>query len=150
MGSQADLLVLDRPPGPFDEHVVAHAPLPSMLMAISCFFRRPVKATLVNWLPWSELKIAGLPKRGSACSTASLQNAIAMAETFDQPAPEILEIHGSIEHLDLPRANGIQISNSIHQMDSARGFNSSNRLDIHHPRRRRRAENRLRRLNRCR
>ena len=34
----------------------------------------PVKAWLVNWLPWSVLKISGLPKRASASSRAATQN----------------------------------------------------------------------------
>ena len=34
---------------------------------------RPVKAALVNWLPWSVLKISGLPKCASASSSASTQ-----------------------------------------------------------------------------
>ena len=35
--------------------------------------RRPVKAKLVNWLPWSVLKISGLPCRARASSSASVQ-----------------------------------------------------------------------------
>jgi hypothetical protein len=46
-----------------------------MLMAIVFFDSRPVKAALVNWLPWSVLKIAGLPYLTSAASSASRQNA---------------------------------------------------------------------------
>src|SRR5579863_7187279 len=34
-------------------------PLPSMLMAIRLSLSRPVKASLVNWLPWSVLNISG-------------------------------------------------------------------------------------------
>jgi hypothetical protein len=34
-----------------------------------------VKAAPVNWLPWSVLKISGLPQRASASSNASTQNA---------------------------------------------------------------------------
>jgi len=34
----------------------------------------PVKAALVNWLPWSVLKISGLPKRANAFSSADTQN----------------------------------------------------------------------------
>jgi hypothetical protein len=33
----------------------------------------PVKSVLVNWLPWSVLKISGLPNRRSASSRASTQ-----------------------------------------------------------------------------
>jgi len=34
-----------------------------MLIAISCASSSLLKAALVNWLPWSVLKIAGLPWR---------------------------------------------------------------------------------------
>ncbi|MEY9385062.1 hypothetical protein ABIF93_003319 [Bradyrhizobium japonicum] len=34
----------------------------------------PVKATLVNWLPWSVLKISGVPYVASASSRAATQN----------------------------------------------------------------------------
>ena len=44
-----------------------------MLMAIVFFDSRPVKSALVNWLPWSVLKIAGFLT--SAASSASRQNA---------------------------------------------------------------------------
>jgi hypothetical protein len=68
---QVDFLVFDRPPEPFDEDVVPPVPLPSMLMAISCFFfSTSVKAAPVNWLPWSELKISGLPCVARASSTS--------------------------------------------------------------------------------
>jgi hypothetical protein len=33
-----------------------------------------VKAALVNWLPWSVLKMSGLPKRARASSSAETQN----------------------------------------------------------------------------
>ena len=51
-----------------------HAPRPSMLMAMALSVSRPVNAVLVNWLPWSVLKISGLPWRANASSTASTQN----------------------------------------------------------------------------
>jgi len=37
------------------------APLPSMLMAMAFLISTPVKAVRVNWLPWSVLKMSGLP-----------------------------------------------------------------------------------------
>ncbi len=49
------------------------APLPSMLMAMPFFSRTPVNASLVNWLPWSLLKISGLPCLPIASSSASTQ-----------------------------------------------------------------------------
>jgi hypothetical protein len=36
-------------------------PLPSMLMAMPLSLKRPVNSLLVNWLPWSVLKMCGLP-----------------------------------------------------------------------------------------
>jgi len=38
----------------------------------------PVNAALVNWLPWSVLKISGLPKRASASSSAATQNEVSI------------------------------------------------------------------------
>ena len=40
-----------------------HRPLPSMLIVMPWAFSTPVKSVLVNWLPWSVLKISGLPNR---------------------------------------------------------------------------------------
>jgi type 1 fimbriae regulatory protein FimB/type 1 fimbriae regulatory protein FimE len=37
-----------------------------MLMAMAFLIRTPVKAVPVNWLPWSVLKISGLPACGYA------------------------------------------------------------------------------------
>ncbi len=45
-----------------------------MLIVIPWAFRVPVKSSLVNWLPWSVLKISGWPHRESASSSASTQN----------------------------------------------------------------------------
>lgn len=53
---QVHLLVLVRAPQPFDEHVIAPGPRPSMLMATSRLLSASVKARLVNCLPWSVLK----------------------------------------------------------------------------------------------
>jgi len=44
-----------------------------MEMAISASFNTLMKSTEVNWLPWSVLKMSGLPCRASASSTASMQ-----------------------------------------------------------------------------
>src|ERR1700680_3034791 len=38
-------------------------PLPSMLIVTSCRLSTPVKSSLVNWLPWSVLKISGRPRQ---------------------------------------------------------------------------------------
>jgi len=47
---------------------------PSIEMTTPASLSTAVNARLVNWLPWSVLKISGLPKRASASSIASTQN----------------------------------------------------------------------------
>src|SRR5215831_15255751 len=47
-----------------------HRPRPSIEMRTPTAASVPVKAALVNWLPWSVLKISGLPKRANASSMA--------------------------------------------------------------------------------
>ena len=49
-------------------------PRPSIEMRTPALISTPVKAALVNWLPWSVLKISGLPHRASASSSAATQN----------------------------------------------------------------------------
>ena len=49
-------------------------PRPSIEILMPAPASMPVKAALVNWLPWSVLKISGLPKRASASSSAETQN----------------------------------------------------------------------------
>src|SRR5271163_2637747 len=51
------------------------APLPSMLIEIWLAIKTLVKASLVNWLPWSVLKIPGVPCFAKASSNASTQHA---------------------------------------------------------------------------
>ncbi len=41
-----------------------HRPRPSMEIVISASLSTPVKSRLVNWLPWSVLKISGRPYLG--------------------------------------------------------------------------------------
>jgi hypothetical protein len=69
IGVEVDLFVFEAAPQPLDEDVVhAAAPglrrgrlLPSILIMTPFRFRVPVKSSLVNWLPWSVLKISGRP-----------------------------------------------------------------------------------------
>jgi hypothetical protein len=49
-----------------------------MLIRIALSDRRPVNAALVNWLPWSVLKISGRPCRTNASSSASRQKSTSM------------------------------------------------------------------------
>ncbi len=51
-----------------------HRPRPSIEMRTPAAVSVPVKAALVNWLPWSVLKMSGVPKRASASSSALTQN----------------------------------------------------------------------------
>ena len=46
-----------------------------MLMAMAFLISTPVKVVPVNWLPWSVLKMSGLPWRARASSRVSTQNA---------------------------------------------------------------------------
>ena len=52
---QVDLFVLDRSPGALDEDVFAPA---AFVVHVPSSFSSPVKASLVNWLPRSVLKIS--------------------------------------------------------------------------------------------
>jgi len=47
-----------------------------MRIAMPCACSIPVKAMEVNWLPWSALKISGLPRRAKASRNASRQNSV--------------------------------------------------------------------------
>ena len=51
IGPQIDFLVFDAAPQPFDEDVVAPAPLPSILMAMLFLLSTLVKAVPVNMRP---------------------------------------------------------------------------------------------------
>ena len=53
-------------------------PRPSIDILMSALARTPVKSELVNWLPWSVLKIVGVPYRASASFKASTQNRASM------------------------------------------------------------------------
>ena len=46
---------------------------PSIEMRMPMAISIPVKRALVNWLPWSVLKISGLPKRAIASLSAATQ-----------------------------------------------------------------------------
>jgi hypothetical protein len=49
-------------------------PRPSIEMRTPASISTLVKSALVNWLPWSVLKISGLPYRASASSSAATPN----------------------------------------------------------------------------
>jgi hypothetical protein len=65
-----DVLMFERAPGPLDETLSIQRPRPAIEMRMPAAASRPVKAALVNWLPWSVLKISDRPKRASASSSA--------------------------------------------------------------------------------
>ena len=73
VGVQVYVFVFQASPQPLDEDVV-HAPALAVHADLDAWaFSTPVKSVLVNWLPWSVLKISGLPNRRSASSRASTQ-----------------------------------------------------------------------------
>lgn len=63
--TQIDILVLDAAPESFNKTLSNARLRPSMLIRIWFSSSRPVKSTLVNWRPWSLLKI-----HGWACDSA--------------------------------------------------------------------------------
>ena len=52
-----------------------HRPLPCILTAIPLASSNPVNASLVNWVPWSVLKISGLPLSRASWSTSAQKSA---------------------------------------------------------------------------
>src|SRR3954468_23356334 len=75
-----------------------------MLMVTPWRFRVPVKSSLVNWLPWSVLKISGRPYRESASSRASTQNSAASG--VRQPPSEHGTAHPVHDHHQVEEALG--------------------------------------------
>ena len=63
-------------------------PRPSIEIWIPASSNAPVKSMPVNWLPWSVLKISGLPYFAKASSRASTQNeaSIVFDSRHDSPA----------------------------------------------------------------
>ena len=57
---QVDLVVFDRAPEALDEEVVDGPAAASIEMRIGRSLKMPSHSALVNWLPWSVLKISGL------------------------------------------------------------------------------------------
>jgi hypothetical protein len=78
VGVQGDLFVLETRSTKIRRGESRQRPLPSMLILIPSFFSRPVKVSLVNWLPWSVLKISGLSFLERASSSASMQKEASM------------------------------------------------------------------------
>src|SRR5262249_50857712 len=61
IGIEVDLLIFETAPQPLDEDVVHAAALTVPAYRDTMRFRVAVKSSLVNWLPWSVLKISGWP-----------------------------------------------------------------------------------------
>ena len=113
---QVDAFVLERSPQPLDEHVVHPAALAVHRDADA---RRQkvspsVKSTLVNWLPWSLLKISGGPSRSSASCKASTQK-LASSVLDRRHRDSTLRLAQSITatRYRKPRCNGIEVT-SVH------------------------------------
>jgi hypothetical protein len=68
------VLVFRRAPDALDEDVVHPLARPSVEMRTPASISTPMKSALVNRLPWSVLKISGLPYLASASSTAATRN----------------------------------------------------------------------------
>src|SRR5437660_902326 len=75
-----------------------------MLIVIAWRFRVPVKSSLVNWLPWSVLKISGRPYRASASSSASTQNSA--PRVFRQPPRQHRAAYPVHDHHQVEEALG--------------------------------------------
>jgi hypothetical protein len=71
---EVDVLVLQRPPQPLDEHVVHPAAAAVHRDRTPAAASASVKAAEVNCDPWSVLKISGFPNLASASSSAARQN----------------------------------------------------------------------------
>src|SRR5216684_441100 len=74
-----------------------------MLIVTPLRCRVPVKSSLVNWLPWSVLKISGRPYRESASSRASTQNS---AERVRQPPRQHGTAYPVHDHHEVEEALG--------------------------------------------
>lgn len=59
---QGDVFVLEGPPQTLHKAGASARPRPSRLLVTLADCRRPLNSRLVNWLPWSVLKMAGLPQ----------------------------------------------------------------------------------------
>lgn len=70
-----NLLILHASPKPFNKHGVKSSSLPSMLSLIPLSSSLPVNWLLVNWTPWSVLKISGICWQ-RLLFKASMQNSI--------------------------------------------------------------------------
>ena len=75
------VLVFRRAPAALDEDVVHPLARPSVEMRTPASISTPMKSALVNRLPWSVLKISGLPWLASVSSSAATRNE--MSIVFD-------------------------------------------------------------------
>ena len=77
-GMEIHVFVLEAAPEAFDKHISSQRPRSSMEMRMPLSCRTLVKVKLVNWLPWSVLKISGLPYFAKASSRAQTQKSASM------------------------------------------------------------------------
>ena len=79
-----------------------------------------MKSWLVNWLPWSVLKISGRPCRAKASSSASTQNAASMADRHppgQNPPAEPVDDGGQVDeaarHRDVGDVHGPDLVGAV-------------------------------------
>ena len=74
IGIEVDFLVFEASPQSLDEDVVHAAALAVHADRDVVTLQRTGEVIMVNWLPWSVLKISGRPWRASASSSAATEN----------------------------------------------------------------------------
>src|SRR3954447_4496616 len=79
-----------------------HCPRLSIEMRTPASRRTPVNRGEVNWLPWSVLKISGLPNRSRASSSASMQKSASIV--FETRHDSTLRVAQSITATKLEKA----------------------------------------------
>jgi hypothetical protein len=91
-----------------------HRPRPSIETRMPASCNNDTNRGLVNWLPWSVLKISGAPKLSIASATAAMQNSTSMV--FDTHHASTLRLAQSITatRYKNPRRIGIYVMSAHH------------------------------------
>ncbi|TWI18477.1 helix-turn-helix protein [Bradyrhizobium yuanmingense] len=83
-------------------------PRPSIEILTPVAASVPMKAALVNWLPWSVLNISGRPKRAKASSSADTQNDVSIV--FDRRQASAWPFLGSRRMTAMLNGKGCRIN----------------------------------------